>query len=140
MGQTLGTNSTASTITPKGSSTPRHSNTPRITGSEVRRTQHLSQNWAGAPSRPWAQMLQPAPQHPEAVPLPGTLTSWHHSITASQELGQTRISGSQRQLDSQEIRHIQNLRITGSQDHKDSLTLRSSDTTRITGRTNFHQI
>jgi hypothetical protein len=41
-------------------------------------------------------------------------------ITRSQELGLTRISGSQRQLDSQELRHTQDLRITGSQKQLDS--------------------
>ena len=74
---------------------------PRIRGSEARRTQHLSPTlgvvgtqwdpgtqelhqtssrgsfqfvWAGTLRTPWAQTLQPAPQHPEAVSLPGTLT------------------------------------------------------------------
>jgi hypothetical protein len=63
--QTLGTNSTASLTTPRGSSTPRCPNAPRIRG------------------------------------LPG-----------SQELGHTRVSMSQRQLDSQELGHTQNHRIT----------------------------
>ena len=60
-------------------------------------------------------------------------------ITGSQELGHTRISRSQRQLDSQELRHIQDHRIPKSQDHRDSLILRSSDTTRITRRTGSSQ-
>ena len=53
-------------------------------------------------------------------------------IPGSQELGHTRISGSQRQLDSQELLH------PGSQDHRQSWTL-SSDTTTITGETGSSQ-
>ena len=40
-------------------------------------------------------------------------------IIGSQDLVYTRISGSQRQLDSQELRHSQDLRITGSQKQLD---------------------
>jgi hypothetical protein len=47
-------------------------------------------------------------------------------ILGSQEFGQTRISASQRKLDSQELGHTQNLKIAGSQR---KLTLRSSDST-----------
>jgi hypothetical protein len=39
-------------------------------------------------------------------------------ISGSQELGHTRISGSQRKLDCQELRHTQDLRMTESQDHR----------------------
>ena len=39
-------------------------------------------------------------------------------IPGSQELGHTSISGSQRQHDSQELWHTQDLRITGSQNHR----------------------
>jgi hypothetical protein len=38
-------------------------------------------------------------------------------IPRSQEFGHTRISGSQKQLDSQELRHTQDFRI-GSQNHR----------------------
>ena len=65
--------------------------------------------WAGALSIPWA---------------------------GSQDLGQTRISRTQRQLDSQELGHTQDLRITGSQNYRITewgLIWRSSNTTRITG-------
>ena len=137
--QTLGTNSAASPTSARGSSIPRCSNMPRIRGSEVRRTQHLSPTpgvtgtngtqahrnsarpvalvrsfqsvWFGALSRPWVQTLQPAPQHPEAAPLPGAPTH----------------PGSQ------------DHRTPKSQDPRDSLTWRSSDSTRITGRTGSSQ-
>jgi hypothetical protein len=46
--------------------------------------------------------------------------SHDHMITGSQELGHTRISGTQRELDSQELWHTQDLRITGSQRQLDS--------------------
>ena len=39
-------------------------------------------------------------------------------ITGSQELGHNRISGTQRQLDSQELGQTQDLRITESQIHR----------------------
>jgi hypothetical protein len=65
--QTLGTNSTASPKTPRGSSTLRYSNIPRNKGSDLG---------------------------------PQTLD---YRIPGSQEFGHTRISGSQRQLDSQEL-------------------------------------
>jgi len=74
--QTLGTNSSASPITPRGRVTPRHSNMPRI----------------------------PASQD---LGIPG-----------SQGLGHTRISGSQRQLDFQELCHILDLRTIGSWNHR----------------------
>ena len=77
---------------------------------------------ASALCRPWAKTLLPVPQHPEAAPLPGTLTS-----PGSQELGYTRISGSQRQLNSQELGHIQDLKITESQNHRITGTQRQLD-------------
>jgi hypothetical protein len=46
---------------------------------------------------PWTQSWQTVPLPPE-----------------SQELGHTKILGCQRQLDSQELCHMQNLRVTGS--------------------------
>jgi hypothetical protein len=49
-------------------------------------------------------ILQPVPKHPEEDPLPGTLIlpgPQDHRILGSQEFGHTKISGSQRQLDSQ---------------------------------------
>jgi hypothetical protein len=89
--------------------------------------------WARALSRPWAQTLEPAPQHPETAPLPGALTCpesedpripgvWSHqdlripeaawlpgarAYTGSQD---PRIPGSQRQLDLEEFWHIQDHR------------------------------
>jgi hypothetical protein len=56
--------------------------------------------------RPWAPTPQPVPQVPVEVPFPGTLThpgSRDHRNQGSQEFGHNRISGSQRQLDSQEL-------------------------------------
>jgi hypothetical protein len=80
---------------------------------------------AGTLSRPWVQILQPAPQHPDTALLPGALTCpglEDYRITGAWH---TRISMSQRKLDSQELGHTQDLRIAGSQnsqDHRDSLT------------------
>ena len=77
---------------------------------------------------PWAdlghkleQTPQPVPQHPEEASLPGTLTllgPQNLRIPGSQEFGHTSISGSQRQFDSQELWHTQDLRIKGSQNHR----------------------
>jgi hypothetical protein len=50
--------------------------------------------------------LRSQSQHPEAAPLPGALIctgSQDSKILGSQELGYTKISGVQRQLDSQEL-------------------------------------
>jgi hypothetical protein len=46
---------------------------------------------------------------------------WHAQdlrIPGSQELGHTRISGSQKKLDCQELVHTMNLRFTGCQNHR----------------------
>jgi hypothetical protein len=145
--------------TPRGSSTPRHSYVPRIRGKEhttsVPNTgsnwdqwdpgmQELCQTsskgsfwsvWAGALSRPWAQTLQPAPQHPKAAPFPGTLTclgSKDHRILKS-----LVTPGSLGPKGTLTPRSLDTPRIAGSQNH--SLTLRSSDTTRTTGRTGSSQ-
>ena len=61
--------------------------------------------WASALSRSWAQTLQPAPQHPEAAPLPGPLTYPGSEDPRSSDT--PRISVSQD---------------PESQDHRDSLT------------------
>jgi hypothetical protein len=53
-------------------------------------------------------------QHPVEAQVPGILTQSGSQDPGSQELGHNRISGSQRQPDSQEFWHNQNLRITGS--------------------------
>lgn len=66
----------------------------------------------------WVQTQRTVPQPTEEAPLPRT-----HSITTrilgSQDpripgVSHTRILESHRQLDSQELRHTQNLRVTGS--------------------------
>ena len=102
---------------------------------------------AGALSRPWDQIPEPAPQYPDTSLLQ---VLYHVQDKGSQDLKRfvtPGSQGSQRQLDSRELRHTQDLRISGSQDlripesqdHRDSLTWRSSDTTRITGRTGSSQ-
>jgi hypothetical protein len=85
--QTLGMNYTASPITPRGSSTPRGSNSPRIIGSQA----HRSLATSGS-------------QCPEAAWLSGALIHQGFRIPESQN---PRITGSQRQLDSEEFWHNQ---------------------------------
>jgi hypothetical protein len=74
--------------------------------------------WACALHRPWAQTLQPVPQHPEAAPLLGALTSpgsedpripgaWSH-----QDLKAFWLPGARRHPG------FQDLRIQESQDHR----------------------
>ena len=141
----MGINSAASPTTPRGSSNPKHFNKPRIsreedptsvpiTGSDWDQrdlgTQELHQNngtgsfqsvWAGTLSRPWAQTPQPAPQHPEAAQLPGTLTcpeSEDHRVPPESQ-GQ-KGSLTPRSLDTPKISGSQDPRIKGSQRQLDS--------------------
>jgi hypothetical protein len=64
-------------------------------------------------------------------------------MPGSQELGNTRMSGSQRKLDCQEFLNTKNLRITGFWNYRiteKARLLRSSESTGIKGRTGSNQI
>jgi hypothetical protein len=74
---------------------------------------------------PWADLadkLHSQPHKLEAAQTPTLQHAQDQRIPESQELGHTRISSSQRQLDSQEQGHTQNLRISGSQKHRTTET------------------
>jgi hypothetical protein len=75
---------------------------------------------ASALSRHCAQSPQPVPKHPKAAPLPGAQTLPGSEDHRTQDFGHTRISRSQRQLNSSRISGSQDPRITGSQRQLDT--------------------
>ena len=130
--QTWGAGSAHPPTTPRGSPTPRHSEMPKITGEAT--TPSLTPRVTGIPpgSRDTGTPIQPVASSLNlcmeqtwdagSAPTPATprkiLTPRSSDAIGSLELGHTRISGSQRQLDSQDLGHTQDLRIPGSQNYR----------------------
>jgi hypothetical protein len=138
---TLGMNSEDSPTSPEDSPNCRCPSMPRTLGLLVSGTQYLFQTncdrpvTAGAKTQEpcltsnsdsfWMVLLYLGFEHTREPHSPQRRyhlqVLWHvHDLRISgyQELGHTRISGSQRKLDCQELWHTQNLRFTGSRNHR----------------------
>ena len=121
--QTLSASSSPSPTTSRKSSTPRFSSIPKITGKEpttspptLEETGPVGARNTGTPAQPVSQVPSGLSLYPEqmlsASSTPNPTTTRRNltlrcsntaRIVGSQELGHTRISGYQRQLDTQEF-------------------------------------